>query len=175
MRLLVVCGLVVLIGVALCQGFGLDVRNDQNRELDWWEGGVFYQIYPRSYKDSDGDGVGDIKGIAENLDHLVDLGVDGVWFSPLFRSPMADFGYDISDFRDVDPIFGTMEDLEALIRKSKELGVKIILDFVPNHSSDEHEWFEKALAGDPKYREYYTWRSGTVEDSKELPPNNWVL
>ncbi|XP_055594041.1 maltase 2-like [Uranotaenia lowii] len=139
-------------------------------EMDWWEGGVFYQIYPRSFKDSNGDGVGDIQGIAEKLDHLVDLGITGVWFSPLFKSPMKDFGYDIQDFRSVDPIFGSMEDLDALIKKAKELGIKVILDFVPNHTSDQHEWFVEAVKGNPEYRDYYVWKDGS-DDNK--PPNNW--
>ncbi|XP_055632788.1 maltase 1-like isoform X3 [Toxorhynchites rutilus septentrionalis] len=138
--------------------------------LDWWEAGVFYQIYPRSFMDTNGDGVGDIPGISNKLEHLVDLGVDGVWFSPLFKSPMKDFGYDISDFTDVDEIFGTLEDLEKLIAKAKELGIKVILDFVPNHTSDQHEWFKKSLRGEPGFEDYYVWREG---NSSGAPPNNW--
>ncbi|XP_062551537.1 maltase 2-like [Armigeres subalbatus] len=150
----------------------LVVRQDDHHhdELDWWESGVFYQIYPRSFKDSNNDGIGDIGGIMEKLDHLVDLGVTGVWFSPLFKSPMKDFGYDISDFKDVDPLFGTLDDLKELFVKAKELGIKVILDFVPNHTSDEHEWFKKAVADDPDYVDYYVWRDGKVDGS---PPNNW--
>ncbi|XP_055540588.1 maltase 2-like [Wyeomyia smithii] len=146
-----------------------DDEHDHGPELDWWENGVFYQIYPRSFKDSDDDGVGDIKGIIEKLDHLADLGVTGVWFSPLFKSPMKDFGYDISNFREIDEVFGTMEDFDALLVKAKELGIKVILDFVPNHTSDVHEWFQKAKNGDPEFRNFYVWREG--KDGG--PPNNW--
>uniref|UniRef100_A0A182IK06 alpha-glucosidase n=1 Tax=Anopheles atroparvus TaxID=41427 RepID=A0A182IK06_ANOAO len=137
--------------------------------LDWWETGVFYQIYPRSFKDSNGDGVGDLAGITEKLDHLAELGVDGVWLSPVFKSPMADFGYDIADFRDVDPIFGTMQDLDRMIAKAKTLGIKVILDFVPNHTSDEHEWFQKSLRNEGEFRDFYVWRNPTNNGV----PNNW--
>ncbi|XP_001660907.2 maltase 2 [Aedes aegypti] len=168
------CAVVCLLGLLALAGAKSAVKQDGHDhdmpELDWWEGGVFYQIYPRSFKDTNNDGVGDIAGIMEKLDHLVDLGVTGVWFSPLFKSPMKDFGYDISDFKDVDPTFGTLEDLKALIKKAKELGIKVILDFVPNHTSDEHEWFKKALADDPDYIDYYVWKDGNAEGG---PPNNW--
>lgn len=145
-------------------------QHDHSAELDWWESGVFYQIYPRSFKDSNGDGVGDLTGITEKLEHLADLGVTGVWLSPVFKSPMADFGYDISDFRDVDPIFGTMADLDRMVQKAKTLGIKVILDFVPNHTSDEHEWFVKSLNNEGDYRDYYVWRNGVNGGT----PNNWV-
>ncbi|XP_058449986.1 maltase 2-like [Malaya genurostris] len=146
-----------------------DEDHDHGSELDWWENGVFYQIYPRSFKDSDGDGIGDIKGISEKLEHLADLGVTGVWFSPLFKSPMKDFGYDISDFEDVDPIFGTLQNLKDLIKQAKELGIKVILDFVPNHTSDEHEWFVEAKKGNKDYENFYVWKEGKGNG----PPNNW--
>ncbi|XP_069700379.1 maltase A1-like [Periplaneta americana] len=143
-------------------------------DLEWWQTAVFYQIYPRSFKDSDGDGIGDLKGITENFDHLKDIGVDGVWLSPIFPSPMADFGYDISDFRNIDPIFGTLEDFDALLAKANELGIKLILDFVPNHSSDEHEWFVKSLQKIDPYTDYYTWNDGKLDESgNRVPPNNW--
>lgn len=107
------------------------------QQLDWWEGGNFYQIYPRSFKDSDGDGVGDLRGITTKIQYLKDLGMDGVWLSPIYKSPQADFGYDISDYRDIDPTYGTLEDFEYLVDECNRLGVKLILDFVPNHTSDE--------------------------------------
>ncbi|XP_058124503.1 maltase 2-like [Anopheles ziemanni] len=148
-------------------------QSDHDHEmdaLDWWEAGVFYQIYPRSFKDSNNDGVGDLAGITEKLDHLADLGVDGVWLSPVFKSPMADFGYDIADFRDVDPIFGTMADLDRMIAKAKELGIKVLLDFVPNHTSDEHDWFVRSLRNEADYRDFYVWRNAAANGRE---PNNW--
>src|SRR5688500_15740743 len=103
----------------------------------WWQTGVIYQVYPRSFQDSNGDGVGDLRGVIERLPHLTDLGVDAVWLSPIFRSPMADFGYDISDHTDIDPLFGRLEDFDALLTAAHERGLKIILDLVPNHTSDQ--------------------------------------
>ncbi len=135
----------------------------------WWKSAVAYQIYPRSFKDSNGDGVGDIRGIIEKLDHLQDLGIDVVWISPLYKSPMDDCGYDISDYYAIDPLFGTNEDMYELIDEAKKRGIKIIMDLVINHCSDEHEWFQKALA-DPNCEEadYFFFR-----ESKDGPPNNW--
>lgn len=167
------CSVLCLLGLLALAGAKSTIRQDDHQmpELDWWESGVFYQIYPRSFKDSNADGVGDIAGILEKLDHLAELGVTGVWFSPLFKSPMKDFGYDISDFMDVDPTFGTLADLERLIAKAKELGIKVVLDFVPNHTSNEHEWFKQAVAGNSEYVDYYVWKDGKADGS---PPNNWV-
>jgi alpha-glucosidase len=142
-------------------------------DLDWWKTAVFYQIYPRSFKDSDGDGIGDLNGITEKLDHLQDIGVQGVWLSPIFKSPMADFGYDISDFKSIDPLFGTMEDFDRLLEKAKSLDVKLIMDFVPNHSSDEHEWFVQSVQNENKYADYYVWNDGRRDGSNIYPPNNW--
>ncbi|XP_031637790.1 maltase 1-like, partial [Contarinia nasturtii] len=141
-------------------------------ELEWYENCVFYQIYPRSFKDSDGDGVGDIRGIIQELDYLQELGIDGAWLSPIFKSPMVDFGYDIEDFCAVDPIFGTMEDLEELFREAKKRNIKIILDFVPNHTSDKHEWFQKSVKRDPEYENFYVWADGKKNNTE--PPNNWL-
>src|SRR3954466_15047079 len=107
----------------------------------WWQTGVIYQIYPRSFHDSNGDGVGDLRGIIRRLPYLVDLGVDAIWISPIFVSPMADFGYDIAHYIDIDPLFGTREDLDELVATAHQLGLKVILDFVPNHTSDRHAWF----------------------------------
>ncbi|XP_011184391.1 maltase A3 [Zeugodacus cucurbitae] len=140
----------------------------------WWETASFYQIYPRSFKDSDADGVGDLNGVTSVLPYLKEIGIAGTWLSPFLESPMADFGYDISNFTAVDPLFGTMEDFEHMVAKAKELNIKIILDFVPNHSSDECDWFIKSAARDPVYKDYYIWHPGKVVDGVRQPPNNWV-
>ena len=139
---------------------------------DWWRYGIFYQVYPRSFQDSDGDGVGDIRGIIRRLPYLKSLGVDAVWLSPIFPSPMADFGYDISDYTGIDPLFGTMDDFDALVEAADANGLKIILDLVPNHTSDQHPWFVESRASrdDPK-RDWYIWRDGRPEGG---PPNNWL-
>jgi alpha-glucosidase len=138
----------------------------------WWQRGVIYQVYPRSFQDSDGDGVGDLRGIIRRLPHLVDLGVDAVWLSPIFKSPMADFGYDISDYTAIDPLFGTMADFDALLMAVHGHGLKLILDFVPNHTSDEHAWFQESRASrtNPK-RDWYIWRDPAPDGG---PPNNWM-
>nr|XP_018917500.1 PREDICTED: maltase A3-like [Bemisia tabaci]XP_018917501.1 PREDICTED: maltase A3-like [Bemisia tabaci] len=142
--------------------------------LDWWQTGVFYQIYPRSFKDSDGDGVGDLNGITEKVDYLKQLGITAVWLSPIFKSPMADFGYDISDYRNIEPLFGTLDDFEKLKNTLHLHGMKLILDFVPNHSSDEHEWFQNSVKNITPYRDYYVWKDGRFIDGVRHPPNNWV-
>ena len=137
-------------------------------EKDWWKGKVAYQIYPKSFKDSNGDGVGDLKGITEKLDYLQDLGIDILWLSPVYKSPFIDQGYDISDYYAIDPLFGTMEDMEELIAEGKKRGMSIIMDLVVNHCSSHHEWFQKALADpDGPYADYFYF----IESDKE--PNNW--
>lgn len=145
-------------------------------QLEWWQSGVFYQIYPRSFKDSDGNGVGDIMGIISKLDHLQELGVAGVWLSPIFKSPMLDHGYDIEDFYAIDPLFGTMEDAEELFRQAKAHDFKIILDFVPNHSSNRSEWFRKSIDRIEPFTDYYVWSDGCINatSGQRIPPNNWV-
>lgn len=144
--------------------------------LDWWENGNFYQIYPRSFKDSDGDGIGDLNGITEKLPYLKELGVTGTWLSPIFNSPMYDFGYDISNYTSIHPDYGTMADFEKLSKRCKELGLRLILDLVPNHSSDEHEWFQKSIKRDPEYENFYVWHPGKVDNvtGKRVPPSNWL-
>lgn len=138
----------------------------------WWQGGTIYQVYPRSFQDSDGDGVGDLPGITARLDYLTGLGVDALWLSPIFRSPMADYGYDIADYGDVDPLFGSLDDLDRLVAAAHQRGLRVILDFVPNHSSDQHPWFIESRASreSPK-RDWYIWRDAAPDGG---PPNNWI-
>lgn len=138
----------------------------------WWQRGAIYQIYPRSFFDSNGDGIGDLDGIRRKLGYLVELGVDAAWISPFFPSPMADFGYDVADYCGVDPIFGTLDDFDALIAEAHRLGLRIILDFVPNHTSDQHPWFLESRQGreSPK-RDWYIWRDPAPGGG---PPNNWM-
>ncbi|XP_063703256.1 maltase A3-like [Culicoides brevitarsis] len=146
-------------------------------QKDWWQTAAFYQIYPRSFKDSNGDGIGDLPGITEKLPYLKQIGINAFWLSPIYPSPMADFGYDISDFYNVAPEYGTMEDFKRLVQEAKKLGLKVILDFVPNHSSDENEWFKKSAARDPEYKDFYIWHPGrnvTGDDGRPLPPCNWL-
>ncbi len=138
----------------------------------WWERGVIYQIYPRSFQDSDGDGVGDLKGIESRLDYLADLGVDAIWISPIYPSPMADFGYDVANYCDVDPRFGALGDFDRLLAAAHARGLKLILDFVPNHTSDRHPWFveSRASRGNAR-RDWYLWRDPARGGG---PPNNWI-
>ncbi|RDI57336.1 alpha-amylase family glycosyl hydrolase [Microvirga subterranea] len=141
-------------------------------ETTWWKRGVVYQIYPRSFQDSNGDGIGDLAGIRQRLDYLVSLGVDAVWISPIYTSPMADFGYDVADYCGIDPIFGTMKDFDRLIEAAHARGLKLILDFVPNHTSDQHPWFAESRSSrtNPK-RDWYIWRDSAPDGG---PPNNWI-
>ncbi len=140
-------------------------------DIKWWKKGVFYQIYPRSYMDSDGDGIGDIAGITDRLNYIANLGIDGLWISPCFESPMKDFGYDVSDYRKIDPIFGTNEDFDVLLQKAHELGIKVIIDMVMSHTSDQHTWFkESRLGNDNRKADWYVWADPKPDGS---PPNNW--
>ncbi|MEU1971580.1 alpha-glucosidase [Microbacterium sp. NPDC019599] len=143
----------------------------------WWTGAVVYQIYPRSFQDSDGDGVGDLRGVLQRVDHLAELGVDVVWFSPLYRSPQDDNGYDISDYQDVDPLFGTLEDLDEVVAALHERGIKVVMDLVVNHTSDEHPWFvESRSSTDSPKRDWYWWRPGREGLEPGTPgaePTNW--
>ncbi len=138
----------------------------------WWQTGVIYQVYPRSFMDSNGDGVGDLKGIIGKLDYLQWLGVDALWLSPIYPSPMADFGYDVSDYIDIHPLFGTLADFDMLVRESHARNLKVIQDFVPNHTSDEHPWFQESRSsrGNEK-RDWYIWRDPAPSGG---PPNNWT-
>lgn len=141
----------------------------------WWRDAVFYEVYVRSFADGNGDGIGDIPGARSRLRHLHDLGVDAIWLTPFYLSPMADHGYDVSDYRAVDPMFGTLADIDDLIGDAKELGLRVIVDLVPNHTSDRHPWFQEALAAGPgsAQRARYIFRPGRG-DHGELPPNNWT-
>ena len=143
-------------------------------EQSWWRHGVIYQIYIRSYADADGDGIGDLGGIRDRLPYLRDLGVDAIWITPFYPSPMADGGYDVADYRDIDPLFGSLSDAEDLVREAHDLGLRIIIDIVPNHSSDQHEWFRAALASEPgsPERGRYIFRPGLGPGGAE-PPNDW--
>ncbi|WP_228941181.1 alpha-amylase family glycosyl hydrolase [Nocardioides sp. Leaf374] len=141
---------------------------------EWWRHAVIYQVYPRSFADSDGDGIGDLPGITSRLPYLRDLGVDALWISPFYTSPQKDHGYDVADYRDIDPLFGTLEDADRLVATAHELGLKLIVDLVPNHTSDAHVWFQAALAAGPgsAERARYLFREGRGEDGSQ-PPNNW--
>lgn len=151
-------------------------KDKKAKEVDdnWWRHEVFYQIYPRSFKDSNGDGIGDLKGITSKLPYFVETGITAIWLSPIYSSPMVDFGYDISDYRDIYPDYGTLDDFDELIATANQLGIKVILDFVPNHSSDKHEWFKKSAARVSGYEDFYVWEDGTEENGERKPPNNWV-
>jgi oligo-1,6-glucosidase len=139
-------------------------------EREWWKEAIVYQIYPRSFNDSDGDGVGDIPGIVEKVDYLEALGVDVVWLNPVYESPMADNGYDIADYRAIHPRFGTMADWERLLEELHDRDMRLIMDLVVNHTSEEHEWFVRSRDGDPEYRDHYVWREGEPDGPA---PNNW--
>ena len=141
-------------------------------DKDWWRGAVIYQIYPRSFQDSNGDGIGDLAGITRRLDHVADLGADAVWISPFFTSPMKDFGYDVSDYRDVDPMFGTLADFDALVDKAHRLGLKVMIDLVLSHSSDQHPWFAESRQDRTNPRaDWYVWADAKPDGT---PPNNWL-
>ena len=145
---------------------------EKNEDYLWWQYGIVYQIYPRSFQDSDDDGVGDLPGIISRLDYLKWLGINAIWISPIYPSPMADFGYDISDYEDVHPLFGTLDDAERLVKEVHDRDMKIILDFVPNHTSDQHPWFvESRSSRDNPKRDWYIWRDAAEDGG---PPNNWL-
>jgi len=151
---------------------GLDLKHAADHKPKWWSSAVIYQIYPRSFADSNGDGFGDLAGITSRLESLSTLGVDAIWLSPFMSSPQKDAGYDVSNYVDVDPLFGTLGDFELLVKRARELGLKVLVDLVPNHTSDQHAWFQGALKAEPgsPERDYYHFKEGKAGG----PPNNWV-
>lgn len=151
--------------------FALGVQSINN---NWWRDAIIYQVYPRSLKDSNGDGIGDLNGITSKLTHIKDIGADALWLSPIYSSPQVDFGYDISNFTDIDPQYGTLTDFTKLVNKAKEVGLKVLLDFVPNHSSDQHSWFQNSIKRIKPYDDFYIWRDGKVVNGTRKPPNNWL-
>lgn len=153
----------------------MGLKHEKLASKDWWRSAVIYQIYPRSFADSDGDGLGDLPGITARLPEIADLGVDALWLSPFYKSPQRDAGYDVSDYCDVDPIFGTLADFDLLLERAHGLGLRVLIDLVPNHTSDQHKWFQAALASAPNSSErgFYHFRPGRGSKG-ELPPNNWL-
>src|ERR1700726_3243670 len=165
--------ILALLVVFACVVSGLAQTKSTDAEgHKWWQHAVFYEIYPRSYADSNNDGIGDLKGITSKMAYLHDLGVDAIWISPCFPSPQVDFGYDVSDYENIDPMYGTLADFDRMVAEGKQQGVRIILDFVVNHSSDKHPWFidSKSSRTSP-YRDWYIWRDGKGPGQ---PPNNWI-
>jgi alpha-glucosidase len=149
-----------------------DIGSYHEKSPLWWQRGVIYQIYPRSFSDSNADGIGDLAGITSKLDYLAWLGIDAVWLSPIYPSPMVDFGYDITDYTNVHPLFGTLRDFDALLKEAHRRGIKVILDYVPNHTSDQHLWFQEARSSlDNPRRDWYIWRDPAPNGG---PPNNWL-
>ncbi|MGA2561747.1 MAG: alpha-glucosidase, partial [Terracidiphilus sp.] len=147
-----------------------------SNEQDWWKNAVIYEIYPRSFQDSNGDGIGDLNGITERLDYLKELGVDAIWLTPVYPSPQVDFGYDISDYENIDPQYGTLKDFDHLIAEADKRHIRILMDMVMNHTSDKHMWFEQSRSSkDNPYRDWYMWHDGKGETAtdKGEPPNNW--
>lgn len=145
---------------------------EQQSDQDWWRGAVIYQIYPRSFQDSNGDGIGDLAGITQRLPYVASLGVDAIWISPFFTSPMADFGYDVSNYCDVDPMFGTLADFDALIDTAHSLGLKVMIDLVLSHTSDKHPWFTQSRADKSNDKaDWYVWADAKLDGT---PPNNWL-
>ncbi len=144
----------------------------RDKSQDWWKGSVIYQVYPRSFQDSNGDGVGDLKGIIQRLPYIADLGADAVWISPFFKSPMKDFGYDVSDYRAIDPMFGSMDDFDNLVAESHKLGLRVIIDLVLSHTSDQHDWFKESRSSrDNPKSDWYVWSDPKPDGT---PPNNWL-
>ncbi|CAH0386143.1 unnamed protein product [Bemisia tabaci] len=154
---------------------GVPALTQNLTELDWWETTLLYQLYPRSFKDSDGDGMGDLNGIIEKLDYIKDLGVDAIWIQPFYKSPMYDMGYDVADYKAVDPVFGTLDDFKKMQKAIKDKGIKLLLDYVPNHTSDECEWFKLSEQRVEPYTDYYIWRDAKrINDTHTTVPNNWI-
>ncbi|MGB7548792.1 MAG: alpha-glucosidase [Terracidiphilus sp.] len=178
------CATALFLGAAALAAGGQNARvkpaaqsnSTASSEQNWWKNAVLYEIYPRSFQDTNGDGIGDLKGITERLDYLKELGVDAIWLSPIYPSPQADFGYDISDYENIDPQYGTLADFDRLIAEANKRHIRVIMDMVMNHTSDQHKWFEDSRSSRTNpYRDWYMWRDGKGETatSKGEPPNNW--
>nr|XP_018898882.1 PREDICTED: alpha-glucosidase-like [Bemisia tabaci] len=152
------------------------IQCNANTEKDWYETTALYQVYTRSFKDSNGDGIGDLNGIFEKLDYIKDIGIQTVWIQSFFKSPMVDFGFDVTDYKTVDPTYGSMDDLRRLVDAIHEKGMKVLFDFVPNHTSDESEWFKKSVNREDPYKDFYVWKDpkGYDADNRPIPPNNWL-
>ena len=151
---------------------GAQMKSEDARHKEWWQHAVFYEVYPRSFADSNGDGIGDLNGITSKLDYLKDLGVDVIWITPCFPSPQVDFGYDVSDYVNIDPMYGTLEDFDRLVSESKKRNIRVILDFVVNHTSDQHPWFlDSKSSRTSAHRDWYIWRDGKGPGQS---PNNWL-
>jgi alpha-glucosidase len=166
-----------ILALAILLSFFATSAHAQQSPLDakghpWWKHAVFYELYPRSFADSNNNGIGDLNGITAKLDYLQELGVDAIWITPCFPSPQVDFGYDVSDYENIDPMYGTLQDFDRLMAESKKRGIRIILDFVVNHTSDQHQWFQDSKSSRTSaHRDWYIWRDGK---SPNQPPNNWV-
>lgn len=148
---------------------GQDTKKHKSRQAPWWQKGPLYHVYPKSFYDSNGDGIGDLEGITMKADYLKSLGITGIWMSPFFKSPMVDNGYDIEDYLQVDPIFGSLDDFKKLIDTFKAKNIKVVIDFVPNHTSDQHECFQKSRQKIHPYTDYYIWKSA----NEDKVPTNW--
>ena len=184
-RMMGSCAMVLLMSAAALAAGGQSVpaktktearSASQLYEANWWKNAVIYEIYPRGFQDTNGDGIGDLKGITERLDYLKELGVDAIWLTPVYPSPQVDFGYDISDYRSIDPQYGTMEDFDRLVDEASKRHIRVMMDMVMNHTSDKHRWFlESRSSKDNPYRDWYVWRDGKGQtaSSKGEPPNNW--
>src|ERR1700684_3341332 len=166
---------IALLAMTTCLALSFSMAQEQPVDAEghaWWQHAVFYEIYPRSFADSNNDGVGDLKGIASKLDYLKDLVVDAIWITPCFPSPQVDFGYDVSDYENIDPMYGTLADFDVLAGEAKKRGIHIILDFVVNHTSDQHKWFlDSKSSRTSAHRDWYIWRDGRGPGQ---PPNNWI-
>jgi alpha-glucosidase len=177
-RKIVACTIVCLIGAATINTSGQTAaaRTKRPSEHEWWENAVIYEIYPRSFQDTNGDGVGDLNGITKRLDYLKELGVDAIWLTPCYPSPQVDFGYDISDYESIDPLYGTMADFDRLVAEAGKRHIRVIMDMAMNDTSDQHKWFlqSRSSRSNP-YRDWYVWHAGKGETStdKAAPPNNW--
>uniref|UniRef100_A0A0A9XJB7 alpha-glucosidase n=2 Tax=Lygus hesperus TaxID=30085 RepID=A0A0A9XJB7_LYGHE len=165
----------LVLGVLVFTTTALGVDSSAPNVQPWYSNAIVYQLYPRSFQDTNGDGIGDLNGILKRVDYLAELGIDAIWINPIYPSPNADFGYDISNFKDIHPMFGTLDEFKTLVSRLKEKGIKVIMDFVPNHSSHEHPWFKKSSNKESTYENYYVWVDGKLgQDGKMHPPNNWT-